>query len=695
MPGGKEMKIIKNKEEDIKIYEHDEIEKILVETEEIPNRGSKKYRTRYKKVFLTFDIETTTIITETYKIDPDESTEKPYAFMYAWNLCIGKNVIHGRTWEDFLHTMDDIRNYYRLTDYIQMVVYVHNLGYEFQFLMSFIQPKKIFARSRRHPLKFCWNGFEFRCSWALSNMKLAKFCEESKNCIHKKADGEVYNYYKLRTPSTPLTDEELYYQYCDVKGLHECIEELLQEDDLSTIPLTSTGYVRRDVRRIMAVNPANHWKFVEMKLDAAQYKLCREVFRGGDVHASRYFGGYVVKNVKSRDIKSAYAFAMMVDYYPNSPFVEYEYNGNQKEFEELLNKYCVIFEVRFWDIKIKDKICDPYIDIAHIQGYRGIVSEHGRLLNAEYISIALTEIDYQIIVDQYHIGMMQPVKCYYAARGKLPHDLRWATWNYFLKKCELDGVDGKEYEYNQVKKKLTSISGMMVTNIVHDQITWEEAEGRGVWNEEENENVQQELDKYYESWNSFLSYQHGIYVTAHTRKRLYDLRKNTSGNNTVYWDTDCNKYITDQETEDKIEKYNQWVKKKNLCAECHGKKLYMGYYGEDGEYQEFKTLGAKKYAYVDDAGNHITIAGLNKEKGKNAIEKNAKEKGIPFLDAFRLGETYYDTGKTMAFFHDELKIHIINVNGEEIVTGSNVAIIESPYTLGVTNEYWEYLLRKK
>ena len=47
-------------------------------------------KSKYCDVVATFDIETTTI-----------KQEKPYAFMYHWQMCIGGIVVFGRFWHEF------------------------------------------------------------------------------------------------------------------------------------------------------------------------------------------------------------------------------------------------------------------------------------------------------------------------------------------------------------------------------------------------------------------------------------------------------------------------------------------------------------------------------------------------------------------------------------------------------------------
>ena len=66
---------------------------------------------------------------------------------------------------------------------------------------------------------------------------------------------------------------------------------------------------------------------------------------------------------------------------------------------------------------------------------------------------------------------------------------------------------------------------------------------------------------------------------------------------------------------------------------------------------------------------------------------------------------YCDTD-SIKFLHPEIHIpefeaknntkpHYIKVNGEEILTASNIGIIDMTYTLGVTNEYYEVLVNSQ
>lgn len=124
-----------------------------------------KFIKKYYRVPATFDIETTTI----------SNVEKPYAFMYIWQFCLDGKVVIGRTWKEFNLFIDELINALGLEEDKKLVIYVHNLSYEFEFIRDFLEFKDVFATAKRKVLKASTNELEFRCSYYLSNMNLAKF----------------------------------------------------------------------------------------------------------------------------------------------------------------------------------------------------------------------------------------------------------------------------------------------------------------------------------------------------------------------------------------------------------------------------------------------------------------------------------------------------------------------------------------
>ena len=243
-------------------------------------------RTHKKKSIIacpaTFDIETTTI----------KDLERPFAFCYQWQFCLNGLVVMGRRLEEFQEFIYRLIQEMHLTDERILICYVHNLSYEFSFLKSWFLMTEVFCLDKRKVARCRMESvIEMRCSYILSNMTLAKFCENSKGVVHNKLSGNDFNYDKIRTPETELSDLELAYCYNDVKGLEECINSLLEEDTLNKIPMTSTGYVRRDFRNAMKRNRRNREKFLATRLDAELFILLHEAFRGGDTHANIPFRG--------------------------------------------------------------------------------------------------------------------------------------------------------------------------------------------------------------------------------------------------------------------------------------------------------------------------------------------------------------------------------------------------------------------
>lgn len=188
-----------------------------------------------------FDTETTAI------------NEIQQSFVYVWQFGFGDTVYIGRDLSEAIALFEHIA--LALDNDTKLIVYVHNLSYDFQFLKGYYQFKadEVFAIDKRKILKCTmFNGkIELRCSYLHSNMSLDNFAKKWA-VIYQKQDGEEFDYHKFRTAETPLTDDELKYCACDILALCEALENEMKHDGdtLATIPLTVTGYMRRDVKRI-------------------------------------------------------------------------------------------------------------------------------------------------------------------------------------------------------------------------------------------------------------------------------------------------------------------------------------------------------------------------------------------------------------------------------------------------------------
>ena len=611
----------------------------------------------------TFDIETTTL-----------PGENPTAFMYIWQFCIKGTVFFGRTWRELLGFLDDIADYLNLSKDHKLVIYVHNLSFEFEFIRKFIQFTNIFATAPHKVLKASTDKFEFRCSYYLSNMSLLKFIENTPGAIHLKSKDDL-DYKVIRTPKTDLLPKEYGYCYNDVRGLEEAILYLLQKDTLRTIPLTSTGYVRRDCRLAMRKNKKNRKSFINSRLTYDQFVLCEECFRGGNTASSRFYCNDLLDKVGSYDLSSSYPYQMMAKEYPVGAFIKYTIKCDE-ELKHLNSAYCTIGRYMFTNVNIKKNVPIPYIPVSKITT-NNCTAFNGRVLKADYVSISLTNIDYEIIKSQYDFDELYVKDFYIARKGELPKELKAVIMDYYEKKTTLKGIEEHIYEYFNSKGKLNAIYGMTVTNPCKSNMLFDDTTGE--WSQDDS-NRSELLDKFYKSWNSFLPFQWGIFVTANARKQLQE-GIDKIGLDVVYCDTDSIKYINDHELD--FKELNDKINK-SFCASRNGVSYPMGIWDSENqkgkyyEYDQFKTLGAKKYAFVKEGKIGITVAGLSKKDGAKELEK------MGGIKKFENGAVFINSGRSVAYFNNE-EIHKITVDGVEIETASNIAIVDTTYTLGITD----------
>lgn len=641
-------------------------------------KESTKRGIKYLEIPCAFDIETTNI----YKKDPEGNIDpslRPYAFMYHWQFCINDEVCFGRTWAEFRKLLDNLTERMDLDNKRRLVIWCHNLNFEFQFMRRFLNVIDGFYKEDRIPLKVvCEGGIEFRDSYALSNMTLEKFCQNEPGVIHYKLSGNDYDYTKIRTSETPMTDYELQYCYNDVRGLAECIASRMREDTLANMPMTSTGYVRRDARNAIRKNPKNRQYFRSSALSPDLYTMCRQAFRGGDTHANIRMADQILKDVSSYDIQSSYPACMMIDSFPMSAFFRIK---TSTFFNRDLTDYALLIQVRFCDIKYKGVCGIPYIPLAKCTAITSDkIIDNGRILYAGILEAVITDIDLDIIMNEYEASDMYVSNVYASRYGKLSDEYKSVILKYFEGKTALKGIDNKKYEYMKSKNRLNALYGMMCQRIDHDTVEYDGHDFNttpGILDEQ--------IRKYYNSHNSFLSYQHGVWVTSNARRRLRDMLT-VIGKDTVYCDTDSIKcikgHLSDFET-----KNEELIKEANkagaYAADPEGNIHYMGTWEYEGTYESFKTLGSKKYVYTE--GDHVcsTIAGVNKKTGSRFF----KEFG---LEIFSHGTKIKDSGHLTAFYNDD-DIHTITVDGVTMETGSNVALVDNTYTIGVTDEYMDLL----
>lgn len=635
------------------------------------NQGTRK-KVNYADIVTAFDIETSKI----------ETPRGPQAFMYIWQWQIGLDItIVGRTWDEFLQCVEKLKS--ALPSNTTLVVYVHNLSYEFQFLRNVydFKTEDVFALTSRKVLKcIMFDGLlEFRCSYIHSNMSLSVYTAKM-GAYHSKKVGDL-DYNVVRYPYTPLTSTEVGYCVNDVRGLVEAlmIEMEHDGDNLYTIPLTSTGYVRRDTKA--AVRQERREIAKQIAPDMEVYTMLREAFRGGNCHANRFYADKILENVSSADRSSSYPDVLCNCKFPITRF-EREPDNDFEAVNTLMLKCgrALLFRVALYNVRLREWWWGcPYLAKDKCRRVEGGKIDNGRILEAEYIETTVTDVDWRIILEEYDFDDVGIYDLYSARYGYLPRPIIQTNIKYYRLKTELKNVDGQELLYLKSKNKLNSIYGMMAQNPVKEDVLF--IDGAFVVDPEaDKEQLLIESNK-----KAFLAYQWGVWCTARARYRLEEGIR-LAGDAFVYADTDSVKYIGDVS----FAAYNRQRIKESKAAGAFAKDPkgnihYMGVYEQEPGYDRFVTLGAKKYCEEQHGKVHCTVSGVSKRDGGPELERAGG------ITAFKRGFVFRDAGGTESIYNDDTDMIITMPNGEPLHIGPNVVIRDSTYTLGVSAEYAKIL----
>lgn len=644
------------------------------------SKRKKSDKTLFRNCMCAFDIETT------YLDDVEQS------IMYIWQFAVmdlrNGNIWYcfGRTWEQFNKLLD---SFYHKG--ITVLVWVHNLSYEFQFMRHWLpfQKDKIFALKSRKVVRADIDGVQFRCSYIQTNKSLDAFTRDM-GVVHQKLSGVEFDYSKKRYPWTEMTTEELQYCCNDVVGLLESMQVRMrmENDTLYSLPLTSTGYVRRLAKE--AMRKFNHNQLQAMMCDVDVYKLLRLEFRGGDTHANRYHVNKILENVASYDRASSYPDVMLNYRFPMSAFTPRMITDiDELEKKCQIRDCCFIAVFTITNLQQRDIYYGaPYLSLDKAVEISGQVVDNGRILSADRAIYVFNDIDWKIVKSEY-VGEVEISQVYIAKYGYLPQAFRDLVIDLFHKKTSLKNVDGQELNYMRSKELINSLYGMCAQNPVKPDVIYMD-EPDQAFTLEDIVDIGEKLEKY--NKKAFLLYAWGCWVTALARLKLKEMI-NIVGDNFVYCDTDSVKFLVRDDYKRivaRIEEYNQGLKElsisnKGYADDKKGITHYLGVYEYEETYKQFKTLGAKKYAYTRQDGTFkITIAGVPKKAG-------AREMGT--IENFNVGFVFRNSGKLESVYNDsDYGTYYTDDSSEHrIEIRSNVVLRESTYEIGLSLEYM-YLL---
>ena len=661
----------------------------------------------YYNLAMSFDIETSSFYEDKNgviytnddyrKLKHTVKADKK-AIMYIWQFAIEDNVIIGRTWNDFLYFCKKLYDYLNLKErYI--VVYVHNLSYEFQFICKWFNWVDIFADSERKPIKAMTDShFIFKCSYRLSGYSLEVLANNLKSHNIKKMVGDL-DYNLIRNSKTPISKEELKYCENDVLIVTSYIDEQINEfGNIEKIPLTQTGKVRRYVRKQCFQNKEYQYFIKELTIEKPEYLMLKNAFMGGFTHCNAMYTNKICKNVTSYDFTSSYPTVLISEKYPMSKGKEV-YINTETELLNLIKNYCVLVDLQFTNIKTSF-MYEQIISYSKCRNVKNPLINNGRIVQADTLTISCTDVDFLNIRDFYEWDSMKIGLCYIYKKDYLPKEFIKTILHLYKTKTELKGVDGKEVEYLHSKELLNSLYGMCVTSIVHDTVSFNGAE----WTTE-NGNLDEELKNYNTDKNRFLFYHWGVWCTAYARNNLYTGIKECK-DDYIYSDTDSIKIFNADKHQKYFEEYNKWiVQKLEKCLNYHeipldyispktikGESKTLGVWDFDGFYTMFKTLGAKRYIFQKDDKISITVCGLSKKSGKEFIENQKK----PFL--FFNDGMFVDCEHTGKMTHTYIDREIENIvtdylgNTAYYHERSFIHLEKTDYLLSLSDMYIKYFM---
>lgn len=654
---------------------------------------------KYLNIPISIDLETSSFYDHGDKV----------AIMYVWMIGIYGLVIMGRTWDEYIIAYKKLCAIFRTCgNKRHMIWYIHNASFDFQFIRKHHNFIKVFATGRYAPLYAVTSeGVEMRCSLRLSSLSLQVVSENLMHHTIKKMAGDL-DYRLIRHSNTPLTDMEKIYCTHDVKVVCAYIAECITDEgeNISTIPLTSTGYVRRDCRET-CFNVYNYKRFIHsLQLTAQDFNMSRDAFMGGFVHSNPIHTNKILYDVTSLDISSSYPTVMCAEKFPSSTPQRIKIE-TWSQLKYYLNTYNCIFTITIRNLKPRYHF-DYYISASKCKKpiIGKITLSNGRVVYADEITITITELDFDIIEYMYKLNPEDICisDFIYFEKNYLPTPFVKRIINYYKLKTELADIEEYKPLYDKSKRMLNGNYGMAATSPVRPIIEYIDNE----WSEPIEPDLESAIAKYNRNATRFLYYPWAVYVTAYARHNIWEAIIEC-GDDHVYTDTDSEKCLNFSAHAEFFEQYNERIQNKLRLA-CkvhgikyedvspqnkHGKRKPLGIFKNEGTYSKFKTLGNKRYMYTLDGQMHIVASGVNPHKCMIYMRKTFKNE-IRIYNNFQselvIPKEY--SGRMIHRYIDELKEgdvmdYLGNVSHYKEL--SAVHLEPSDYNFSVAAEFLAYI----
>lgn len=632
-------------------------------------------------------------------------------------------------------------------------IYIHNLGFEYQHLRNIYNDEfaghtvrqdgtvinNVFARTSRKPLRSTVHQLVGNCdttfvdTLCLTQKSLATWGKDANLDVKKLSEPKGF-YDPIRTPETPLTDNE--WDYCEndvvtmVYGIRKYREDW---SDLKHIPLTQTGTVRKKVvASVCKTEPfeagEKHDKKQRAKgsvwsrkcarvnngLTPKHYSQLRQLFCGGWTHANRFAAGRVISDVECYDFASSYPAVMTHMLFPVDEFKEVTAPRtiakleNNKDLMDITRKKMWYARYFFKNLRLREGAKNDWGEQRHhtfwssskcIDKTSKITDrDNGKILRAETLDVYMTDVDWDTFRQVYTWDEKEVLEMYAANAALLPRQMIADILEYYRIKTSYKDVPGKESVYIEAKQWINSIYGAAVTRIIDDDTVftkygWSKILLDEKMFEDKKESMTPE--------NTFLSYQIGIWVTAWARHNLWSFIL-PADHRVVYGDTDSlmGKFVDEDHV--RFAEWDAWLTNRRqeinriypeitpdmyMPAKPNGELANLGTFEFECLYLEFKTLGAKRYSAAYNKNGEVkiknTIAGLPKKSAGVHIKKPADL-------VSNLMWSPLESGKLAAMYNDnQPTIKWVDRDGKEYTSTDKYGTCLKPigFTLTIAPEY--------
>lgn len=206
----------------------------------------------------------------------------------------------------------------------RLIIFVHNLKYDIYALLDGLKAnfginpdETMIIKSKI--IRLVAGNFEFRDSLVLTGLSLDKSGKEFDIPEKYRKKNGFWDYDILRTPESPLSNDEIAYAVNDVLALEQIIRAIMKLHNIKRIrslPPTKTGFVRRTIRSAV-LQDDEHKERMKFQLTEESDRLANRAYHGGISDISRFDSmHYGCGHIGDFDMTSQYPFVLCTQKYP-------------------------------------------------------------------------------------------------------------------------------------------------------------------------------------------------------------------------------------------------------------------------------------------------------------------------------------------------------------------------------------------